>query len=1271
MASNRAFRNRFRKGLLILVAAGGILTSGPSVCIPAAPGGRPVLLRPAAGGGPPHGRHHAPNELLVKFKKEAPKGEREMLRSHFAAERRGRFRSGAERWRLPPGWTVERALATCRGNPHIEFAEPNYIVSIERTPDDPRYQDLWGLNNTGQLGGTPGADISAEVAWNVTTGSRDVVVAVIDTGVDYRHPDLIANVFVNDGEIPANNRDDDGNGFVDDVRGWDFLANDNDPLDDNGHGSHVAGTIGAIGNNRLGVVGINWEVSILPLKFLNANGLGLTSDAIEAIDYSTLMGVDIINASWGGGGFSEALQEAIGAAWSVGILFVAAAGNNGRDTDDMPHYPSSYDLPGIISVAASNDTDGLAGFSNFGVESVDLAAPGVQIVSTVLDGSYGVARGTSMAAPHVAGAAALMRAVAPDLGVDEMKQLLLASVDPGPAFVGTTLSGGRLNAFFPIATPDDTPPGSIDDLAAEETTSNSVILRWTATGDDGSTGTATSYDLRYATDPIDATNFGQATPVSRPPSPGPAGSMERYEITGLDTDTTYHFAIQARDEWTNAGPIGFGVPTTTLPAPTFASSPASLAAVLKSGQTTTRILTVENAGVGTLDWRIALLQPAAGVAPIAEEGTEPGAMVEDVVLLDKGAADPRRGMVVVDRFGGPDPFGYRFIDSDSPGGPSFIWDDIAARGTVIQDLFGDDQTSNAIPLSFEFPLYGEPFNEVRVSTDGWLSLSSRATAPSNQPLPGLAAPKDMIAPFWDDLHFKGERRAVYVDDGDRFTVQYTDVAPVVGPGAHTFQVTLFATGEIEFRYLSMTAELESSTVGIQNGDGRIGLQVVFNTVYVHDGLAVRITRAPRWLTAAPGAGRVAAGERQEITVTIDATDLAGGRYEDSVRLQSNDPAAPLVGHPVVLDVSDAPAIGIDPDLIDFGVVFLGSTGQAPLKVRNTGTLPLTVDSLVADDGAIALSDSALLLAPGEEQIVTVSWAPAVAGALAAQITLTSDASNRPVSVVDVIGSAAPPPDLMVTPGSFDEDLLAGSRIERILTIANSGGSDLFVGLEARDAGVGWLQVEPSQGVIAPGAAAEFTVTFDAADQIAGMLPGEIAIASNVPGQEMIVIPVALTVIGVPSILIEGFEEHLESSLTYRTSGALTAHRLPVSTATPSRRRWSRRKVSSSARSAGQERIALRPGAHSPSTIPSWRCSPPTASSWSSCRIRRRSIRSARSTSMTSGSSIAATPRGSSSAPSFRDSRVCSPSRYGTTGPRFSISTRSAVITRPSLRRRRP
>ena len=266
----------------------------------------------------------------------------------------------------------------------MEHAEPNYVVSADiAPPDDTDFNRLWGLHNTGQnvngTNGTNDADIDALEVWDVTTGSSDVVVAVIDSGVDINHPDLQNNIWVNTGEIADNLIDDDGNGYVDDVNGWDFLIDDKDPRDSHGHGTHVAGTIAAVSDNNRGVTGVSWSAKIMALRFLDAWGLGSTANAIEAIEYANSMGADIINNSWGGGGYNQALKDAIDAS---SALVVCAAGNNGRNNDSIPHYPSSYTSTNIIAVAATNQNDQLAGFSNYGNVSVDVGAPGVNIYST-------------------------------------------------------------------------------------------------------------------------------------------------------------------------------------------------------------------------------------------------------------------------------------------------------------------------------------------------------------------------------------------------------------------------------------------------------------------------------------------------------------------------------------------------------------------------------------------------------------------------------------------------------------------------------------------------------------------------------------------------------------------------------------------------------------------------------------------------------------------------------------------------------------------------
>ncbi len=338
----------------------------------------------------------------------------------------------------------------------IEYVEPNYILHSDAIPNDPSFANLWGMRNTGQVingvAGKPGADISATLAWDVTTGSRANVVAIVDTGIDYNHSDLAANVWTAPRSFSTNI-----GGVVRTCpagsHGFNAVANSFDPLDDNNHGSHCAGTIGGVGNNAVGVAGVNWTASMMACKFLDSAGSGTTANAINAIEFAiqakAALGVDanvrVLSNSWGGGGFSQALLDEINKADANNMVFVAAAGNNGTNNDVTPHYPSSYSTHNMIAVAATDNSDGLASFSCYGPTSVHLGAPGVDIYSTILGGGYAFFSGTSMATPHVSGACALVLSANGTLNIDQLKAAILNNLDPISSLAGLTITGGRLN----------------------------------------------------------------------------------------------------------------------------------------------------------------------------------------------------------------------------------------------------------------------------------------------------------------------------------------------------------------------------------------------------------------------------------------------------------------------------------------------------------------------------------------------------------------------------------------------------------------------------------------------------------------------------------------------------------------------------------------------------------------------------------------------------------------------------------------------------------
>jgi len=355
-------------------------------------------------------------------------------------------------------------------NPNVEYAEPDYILTADIIPNDSSFNQLYGLHDVGDS--SPDNDINGPEAWDIFTGSADLVIAIIDSGVDYNHPDLNNNMWVNPDEIPSDGIDNDGNGYVDDIYGYDFCNNDPNPFDDNSHGTHVAGTVCSEGNNNQGVVGVNWQCKLMALKFLCSNGGGSTSDAISAIQYANDKGVKISSNSWGGSGFSQAMNDAIqNAGLSNGHIFVAAAGNSNQNTDSSPHYPSSYNLDNIISVASITDSGAKSSFSSYGANTVDIGAPGSSIYSTTPGNNYSFKSGTSMATPHVAGVVALvygyLSQIDPNVSSQTVIQTIYDNVKPLSSLNGITVTGGIVDAFASLtALPID--PQCNDDMDNDE-----------------------------------------------------------------------------------------------------------------------------------------------------------------------------------------------------------------------------------------------------------------------------------------------------------------------------------------------------------------------------------------------------------------------------------------------------------------------------------------------------------------------------------------------------------------------------------------------------------------------------------------------------------------------------------------------------------------------------------------------------------------------------------------------------------------------------------
>ena len=1005
-------------------------------------------------------------ELILSFAAETKVQQSQDILYELGATRIVQFnRIDAGLYRLD-SMTVEEALQLLDGNAYFAFAEPNYIVYEHAIPDDPRFDDLWGMENTGQTGGTAGADISAVEAWNIFTGTRDVVVGVIDTGLDISHPDIADNVFLNEGEIAGNGVDDDGNGFIDDVNGWDFANNDNNPFDDRGHGTHVSGTIGGVGNNGVGVAGVNWSVRILPIKFLGSDGSGSTAAAVQAVEYATLMGVDLTNNSWGGGGFSAALLAAIEDADAAGIHFVASAGNSGRDTDSAPSYPASYDTPNIISVAATDHNDQLAGFSNYGVVSVDLGAPGVSILSTVPGSGYSFFDGTSMAAPHVAGVVAMMVGRFPLAPHDALKQRLLMMADPIPALAGRTVSGARLNAFMAIADPDETPPAPVDDLMVMESGSNWLRVAWSATGDDGGEGTAVSYEMRRAEFLLDEANFDTGILVEGLSPPMPFGEPEEHVVDGLDFLTTYWIALVARDEFGNTSLVSNSPSGMTLGIPTVAVSPTSLSEALLTGASSSQSLSLSNTGEGTLDFAFGPIEYLEIPTPGAV-ATALGQSIE-TYLAQYDAARPLAKTGGIDRAKAPDGFTGRspasvvrdyfevlqsqvdgpvlYSDDMESGAPGWShgstsgsvdqWALVTTRSASGSHSWNVSQHSGSGADALVSPPIDLPaLPELRLAVEHWYNFDGCGGDTTFEPDGGIIEVSTDGGTSWTQI-FPLAGYPYVLDDICSNPLAFLDAySHDGGAGAEfvpaVFDLNAFGGNTVVLRF--------HAGWDCGNCDSNEGWFVDDVTVFAD---------VPPWLGVDLVSGSLTAGESTEVGVIFNATGLFGGLHTANLVIGSNDPVTPELRVPVDLTVTGVPDIAVIPSAIDFGTIFVDGSEQLTLSIENVGTDVLTISDISVDHADFTLSASSAVLGFGEAIAVDVTYAPTAPGPVQPTITILSNDPDEATLLVPVSAAGIDPPDVSVAPTSLASDLFTGGVDQQTLTISNDGIADLVFSLEA-------------------------------------------------------------------------------------------------------------------------------------------------------------------------------------------------------------------------------
>jgi subtilisin family serine protease len=1068
--------------LLTSIAGGAVAQGAPPI-------GEPPAGRGHGGSGGDTDRNGAPlTGLLVAFSEGASLSQRRNTLAGLGLEADPEVQSPHfVRVRLTPaaalrGDSLRAKIPVLRGDARVRVVEEDYPLYATALPNDERFDALWGMHNTGQSFGTPDADIDAAEAWNTTTGSDSVIVAVIDTGVDYTHSDLTDNIL----------RDANGR-----VVGHDFANNDNDPMDDEGHGTHCAGTIGARGNNGIGVAGVCWRVKIMPLKFLTSMGSGTTAAAIQCIDWARTHGAHIMSNSYGGGAYSILLKEAIQRAQDAGILFVAAAGNGGRDglgdnNDVEPHWPSNHttELDNVIAVASTTHNDLLSDFSNYGRLSVDIAAPGSNIYSTYLFDSYDSLSGTSMATPHVAGAAALLKARYPTLDYRGLKARLLGNVDMPAALAGKTRSG-RLNISKALA-PDSVAPGTPLSLKVTHRTATALRVQWTAQGDDGATGKASYYEMRVSTSPINATNFDAAPRVfDAPPAPRASGTVQSHFITGLEPGTTYYVAIRARDDAFN--PSGVAV----------SQGMATLSQAVLFSDNVEGVAKFVNDPNGTGSWRVTTEDAASPTRSYTESpGAEYGSNQEMSLVQSTAFAVTSEGSLLVFRMRlATEPNAdFLYVEASTDGGTTWVTQDrfSGQAGWRTYSVPLAIHVGQSVKLRFRFTSDAET-NSGGVWLDDIRILRNAAVIlleDDAEGAPAFAGP----APWGRTTEQAASPTQSYTDSpnewyGDNRNDALTQIDAVtlrgVLPSLH-YQAAIDTTRGYDFLHVEISTDGGATWTTQRSHSGFVLWAPHKISLHEQTGrsLLVRFRFFSDWLFGLDGVFvddiRIA-GERMESAPTsvlsslnVSPTSVTGGTgATGTVTLAV---AAPTGGKVVTLS-SSSPAVASLPASV---TVAAGAT-TATFAVTTSAVAADTGVTITATEGSGSRTAMLTVKAPVLSSLKlgtsTTSYTAVGSKSFPSSVTLTGKAAVDTVVTLTNANAAATVPTSVTVPAgsssqSFTVTTMAVSANVSGTVSANQGGVSKSVGLTVRPIGV--LSVTTTTNPLVGGLSTAAKVTLEAA-----------------------------------------------------------------------------------------------------------------------------------------------------------------------------------------------